>query len=150
MPRKARLALAFDQEPEAPIRVKIRLKNHPELIEFRCSERTVENGFHVFVYPDERNRYYTTRREFAISEIVEIEITAAMEQVRIGAGRHEAAPAPFYADSTLAAPTMIRSSGPVIHSARKAAISTLEKLETSNGPIKMDTMPVISFGDSTG
>lgn len=125
---------------EAPIHVRIRLKNYPEPIEFGCAEHTVENGFHVFMYPSERDRYRTTRREFAISEIIEIEITEARRQAyefTVERPSQPTAPVPV-------------SRGPIIHSARKTPVSTLERLATSDGPIKMDTPPGLTFGDHAG
>jgi hypothetical protein len=140
-PRKAAVApaQAASAPDPAPINVRLRLKGYPEPIEFGCAERTVENGFHVFVYPSEKDRYRMTRREFAISEIIEIEITAARHQVQISTP---------YEEPVHVAPPQI---GPVIHSARRgAAGSVIEKLERSQGPIKMDTMPNLTFGDHAG
>jgi hypothetical protein len=132
----------------APIHVRVVLKGRPKPIEFGCSNRTVENGFHVFIYPSERDRYRTTRREFAVSEIIEIEITEA--------------PRVYNAASTAqldvrdSRPEIIdfvpASTGPKVYSAREAMIrgrkpSIIEQLETSVGPIKMDRPPAVSFGD---
>ena len=136
-------------EPEAPIHVRLRLKNYPEAIEFGCAERTIENGFHVFTYPSERDRYRTTRREFAISEIIEIEITAARHQVEI--------PMPPQYQFSEQRPSLIVDGGPsttnlqrgpVIHSVKRNAAGLLGALETSSGPVKMDAMPNLTFGDS--
>lgn len=135
-------------EPEAPIHVRLRLKNYPEAVEFGCAEHTVENGFHVFMYPSWRDRYRTTRREFAISEIIEVEITEAR---RAYATQDTIAYRP---DSP--APTMVPTTrGPQIHSVREAAQmnrrpSLIEQLESSKGPIKMDALPNLTFGDSAG
>ena len=128
-------------EPEAPIHVRLRLKNYPEPVEFGCAEHTVENGFHVFMYPSERDRYRTTRREFAISEIIEVEITAA----RIQAPRIEYNFDPSLVGNRFSAenPPPAAPSGPRIHSVRDNAANVL-----GEGSIKMDTMPKISFGDS--
>ena len=143
-PRKPRAVPAFlpAPEPEAPIHVRLRLKNYPEAVEFGCAEHTVENGFHVFMYPSERDRYRTTRREFAISEIIEIEITAARRQVEIQIPPQYDFPAPQ------ASPEPVR--GPVVHSVRKHAAGVLAALEQSSGPIKMDAPPGISFGGHDG
>jgi hypothetical protein len=135
-------------EPEAPIHVSLLLKNGATR-EFGCAEHTVENGFHVFLYPSERDRYRTTRREFAISEIVEIEITAARNQVAekphdwvyLGGPTNVGTPPP---------PATTASSGPKIHSVKRHAESVLGALASSDGPIKMDRMPSMSFGDSAG
>lgn len=137
-------------EPEAPIHVRIRLKNDADVIEFCCEERTIENGFHVFVYPSERNRYYTTRREFAISEIKEIEITAARGQVRIDVQPETIRTFAGLTSPAVTLPSPAVSRGPVIHSARRPTgpgASVIDQLETSNGPIKMNAMPTMSFGD---
>ena len=133
-------------EPEPPIWVRIALKNG-WTSEFGCAEHTVENGFQVFLYPSERDRYRTTRREFAISEIVEIEITAARHNMAA-----ESLPVPV--QYQYEAPGIdIRTppaSGPKIHSVRQHAAGVLAALEQSNGPIKMDTPPGISFGGHDG
>lgn len=128
---------------EAPIHVRIRLKNWSEDIEFGCARREVVNGFHVFFYPSKRDPYRETRREFAVCEIIEIEITEAR---------------PVYDLRPVAIqPTMIpepvevpKSARPIIHSARRAATAALEALETSNGPVKMDHLPNLTFGDHMG
>jgi hypothetical protein len=140
--------ILFAAEPPAPINVRIKLKGEADFIEFGAEERAVENGFHVFTYPSERDRYRTTRREFAISEIKEIEITAARGQVKITS---EAAswltePIPIGPPAT----GIITSRGPQIHSVKKNAASVLGQLESSDGPIKMAAMPNLSFGDSAG
>lgn len=129
-------------EPPAPINVRVLLKNGFES-EFGCARRTVENGFHVFFYPSETDRYRETRREFALSEIVEIEITEA---------RQAAAPVFQYdlnepvLEKAQAAVVAVR--GPQIHSVRKNASSIIGQLENSSGPIKMNALPNLSFGDS--
>jgi hypothetical protein len=131
-------------EPEAPINVFVRLRNGMSS-SFGCARRTVENGFHVFFYPSETDRYRETRREFAISEIIELEITEARQQ----------APMPMFdyrvntavlekAQQAVVAAT----SGPKIHSARQSAAGIIGALENSSGPIKMDNLPNLSFGDS--
>jgi len=137
-------AILYADEPEAPIFVKLRLKNYPEPVEFGCAEHTVENGFHVFMYPSERDRYRTTRREFAISEIIEVEITEARREWRVPepvVQTTQSFEAPYVA-------TVVR--GPQIHSVKKNAASVLGQLESSDGPIKMAAMPNLSFGDSAG
>lgn len=119
---------------DAPIHVRVVLRGRDEAIEFGCGRRIVENGFHVFFYPSQRDRYRETRREFAISEVVEIEITESR---------------PVYD----ARPVAARSSeleleppppavGPKIHSVRRNMVranAVLERLETSSGPIKMSS-----------
>ncbi len=123
------------REMEPPIHVRLRLKGYPEAVEFGCARRAVENGFHVFFYPSERDRYRETRREFAISEILEIEITEARQVFEYTVAREEA----------VVPPRPSAPSRPVIHSARQSALANLEN---SNGPIKMDKLPNLSFGDS--
>lgn len=122
-------------EPEAPIFVRIRLKNYPVPVEFGCAEHSVENGFHVFTYPSERDRYRTTRREFAISEIIEIEITAARHQIET-----YSVPMPQRREETN---TAAAGTGPRIHSVKDNARQIL-----GEGSIKMDTIPNLTFGDS--
>ena len=139
--------ILFAAEPEAPIFVRLRLKNYPEPVEFGCAEHTVENGFHVFMYPSERDRYRTTRREFAISEIIEVEITEARRAYDLRSAalpRVETVTEPFGVERPQP------SRGPIIHSVKKNAASILGQLETSDGPIKMAAMPNLSFGDSNG
>jgi hypothetical protein len=150
-PRKALVAsptFVAAPEPEAPIHVRLRLKNYPEVIEFGCAEHTVENSFHVFMYPSERDRYRTTRREFAISEIIEIEITAA-RQATWGPRETELPKRIGDAYAEIYTPPQT-STGPKIHSAHKSGMELLQALETSSGPIKMDTPPGMTFGDSAG
>jgi hypothetical protein len=130
-------------EPEAPINVFVRLRNGMTT-DFGCARRTVENGFHVFFYPSEKDRYRETRREFAISEIIELEITEARQVYSFVTPEQKAVaplPRPFTVDP---GPT----SGPKIHSARQNANNVLQALEQSSGSIKMDKMPNLAFGDS--
>jgi hypothetical protein len=126
-------------EPEAPINVFVRLKNGMTS-SFGCARRTVENGFHVFFYPSETDRYRETRREFAVSEIVEIEITEARQFYNF------VTPAQTVLKET--APIVNNAVGPKIHSARQSAAGIIGALENSSGPIKMDNLPNLSFGDS--
>jgi hypothetical protein len=146
-PRKASVSspsILSAAEPEAPIFVRLRLKDYPKPVEFGCAEHTVENGFHVFMYPSERDRYRTTRREFAISEIIEVEITEARRA-------YQSTAALDMEDRAFRAPVAVASPrGPVIHSVKKNAASILGQLESSDGPIKMAAMPSLSFGDSAG
>src|SRR5512135_1077657 len=112
-PRKAPVvAPMFTSAPEspAPINVKIQLKNGAS-VEFGCARRSVENGFHVFFYPSEKDRYRETRREFAVSEIVEIEITEARQVYN------------FIVDEpkVVSVAPAVASTGPRIHSARQNA-----------------------------
>lgn len=132
-------------EPEAPILVRITLKNGADPIEFGCARRVVENGFHVFFYPSEKDRYRETRREFAISEIVEIEITEARQVYTIP---RSASVDVFNQPPSLTAVSATPSTGPRIHSARQSAAGIIGALEQSSGPIKMDMLPNLSFGDS--
>ena len=132
-------------EPEAPIHVKVRLKGTQEVIEFGAATRSVENGFHVFTYASEKDRYRTVRREFAVSEIVELEITSPRQTYDFTVRREEAvAPVPV-------PPVPPVTRGPVIYSPRKNAAAVLESLETSNGPIKMDELPAgMTMGNHGG
>ncbi len=140
-PKAAPMFTAAAEVP-APSHVIVRLKNGSEA-EFGYARRTVENGFHVFFYPSEVDRYRETRREFAISEIVEIEITEARQ--------HYIAPEiPGIQTFDPPPQPVLVSARPVIHSARQNAAKVLGALEQSSGPIKMDSMPNLSFGDSEG
>lgn len=138
--------------PMAPIHVRVRLKGQ-EPQEFGCGQRWVENGFHVFVYPSARDPYRMTRREIAISEVIEIEITEA----------GVAQPQPVY---DLRPPTRTPQEQPplrilpveaprrpVIHSAkeaiRRAAASAAEALEKT-GPERIESIEGITMGDSVG
>ena len=136
-------------EPEAPIWARVVLKNGGA-VEFGCSEHAVENGFHVFLYPSERDRYRTTRREFAVSEIIEIEITAARHQVERIPPLPAQYPTPLASLPDEPQRPVAASRGPVIHSARRAPTNVIESLETSSGPIKMDALPGLSFGGHAG
>lgn len=135
----------FTAAPEspAPINVRVLLKNGFES-EFGCARRTVENGFHVFFYPSETDRYRETRREFALSEIVEIEITEARQTSPTPVVHYDVNPVV----SEKAQVAVNASRGPQIHSVRKNASSIIGALENSSGPIKMDSMPSLTFGDS--
>ena len=130
-------------EPEAPINVFVRLKNGMSS-SFGCARRDIINGFHVFFYPSETDRYRETRREFAISEIVEIEITEARQQPPMPMFDYKTDPAVF--ERAQKAVEVAR--GPQIHSVRKNAAGIIGQLEQAQGSIKMDTMPNLSFGDS--
>lgn len=152
-PRKAPVAppmFVAAPEPEAPIHVIVHLRNGCTS-EFGCARRTVENGFHVFFYPSTMDRYRETRREFAVSEIMEIEITEAR---RIYNFSSEAVSVPLETVSIGAPPPT--TTGPRVHSVRQHAAGVLAALEQSQGPIKMDTVPSlnigskgsVSFGDS--
>jgi hypothetical protein len=130
-------------EPSAPINVRVLLKNGFEST-FGCARRSVENGFHVFFYPSEMDRYRETRREFALSEIVEIEITEARQT-------YQPTPIQYEVDEPVLAraqAAVVASTGPKIHSVRKNASSIIGQLENSSGPIKMNALPNLSFGDS--
>lgn len=128
-------------EPEAPINVIVRLKNGMSS-SFGCARRVIENGFHVFFYPSEVDRYRETRREFAISEIIELEITEARQVYSF------VTPEQKVVATTFVPTTKVPVDGPQIHSARQSAAGIIGALENSSGPIKMDKMPNLSFGDS--
>lgn len=134
--------ITMDPTPpvEPPIHVRVTRKGM-EPFEFGCAQHFVENGFHVFTYPSKRDPYRQTRREIAISEIVDIEITQAAPVYRV-----EPSPEPIIHPTLIPAP----SKGPVIHAARRPSRSIVEQLETSDGPIKMDEIPGLTFGGSSG
>jgi len=123
----------------APIHVRVLLKGHAEAIEFGCANRSVENGFHVFIYPSERDRYRETRREFAISEIVEIEITAARPVLDMRPFQPQPETEVFDLRPQVSAPAPGK---PHIYSPRKNARTgpsgdIVTRLATSDGPIKI-------------
>ncbi len=126
---------------DAPITVRIVLRNGFEA-EFGCASHTVENGFHVFVYPSERDRYRETRREFAISEVIDIEITAPRPVYEFREMKAMLGPPPVQTTQNMEPP--IEEFGkPKIHSVRKNLTAkgmgndVVSRLETSSGPIKM-------------
>jgi len=124
-------------ERNAPVFVTVQLRGRIVPVEFGCATHTVENGFHVFTYPSRFDRYRTTRREFAISEIVDIEITAAptvydMRQPVVATQPEQVM------DLRLTTPA--KATGPKIHSARANRMASgdlITRLETSNGSIKI-------------
>lgn len=142
-PRKPRLEMVSTSEPEPPVFVSVRLKGM-EPFTFGCSQHFVENGFHVFVYPSRRDRYRETRREIAISEVIDIEITGAFNF----ATRQPVLPAqpPRLLPAEVA--EIQRGDGrPVIHSAKDSIMKMLreqhEAMEQS-GPVRIDSIPEIN------
>ena len=131
-----------------PIFVSVRMKGM-EPFEFGCSQHFVENGFHVFVYPSLRDRYRQTRREIAISEVIDIEVTAAYDFTRPSA-------LPDTPARILPVPEIHPPGGgrPVIHSAKDDIIRRLEEsAQKQGGPAKIDSIPdmnrvSVSLGDS--
>lgn len=128
---------------DAPITVRIVLRNGFEA-EFGCASHTVENGFHVFVYPSERDRYRETRREFAISEVIDIEITAPRPAYDFRSRAEQKAVEEVFKSVPFAPPLELDTPGkPKIHSVRKNLTAkgmgndVVSRLETSSGPIKM-------------
>jgi len=139
-PRKPPVEAQAPEAPltEAPIHVRLRLKDYPADISFGCGRRLVENGFHVFIGPAKDNPYWETRREYAISQIVELEITEA----------------PKVYDYTPQMPAVVQpvempktQTAPVIHSAKKWAI---ERMAERDGTARVDAIPGITFGESAG
>ena len=131
-------------EPEAPIHVVVELKNGVRN-EFGAATHSVDGNFHVFAYPAEKDRYRQTKRYYAMSEIVSLEITEPRQTYDYTARREETV-APILVPPV---PPVVR--GPVISSPRKSAASILEALETSNGPIKMDELPAgMTMGNHGG
>lgn len=149
IPKKRPLA---EVPQTAPIEVRFRLKGSKpdEWISLGCSDRTVENGFHVFLFPSLTDRYRTTRREVAISEIAEIEFTEAAPRqvfdVRPPLGLRSAeVPASAQLD------TPAQATGPRIHNARDfASNSLLQRLETAREPVKLDAMPGSNLSFQSG
>lgn len=118
----------------APVHVKLLLKGETEYVEFGCTDRTVSGGFHVFFYPSERDRYRETRREVAISEVKDIQITEAPRRERevfdLRPPKREEVP--------IEEPVPIQT-GPRIHSPRRGRV--MEALESSEGPIALQELP---------
>jgi len=141
-PRKPPVEVTSNEAPqaEAPIHVRLRLKDYDADIEFGCARRLIENGFHVFFYPSRRDPYRETRREFAISEVVEIEITEARQVYDYRQLPVVVPPAPLEPAKPQGAP--------VVHSAKKWAIDRLSERE--NGPVAIGNIPGITFGESAG
>lgn len=132
-------------EQDAPIFVRVVLRGQ-EAVEFGCARRFQENGFHVFIYPSRIDRYRETRREFAISEVVELEITEARQTYDLRAPvAAPAVPPSLYVTTPLPAsdapPLLDMTAGkPRIHSVRAAmrsrgGESLVEKLAQSSGPV---------------
>jgi hypothetical protein len=122
----------------APIHVVVHLKNGITE-EFGCANHTVENGFHVFIYPSKRDPYRETRHEFAISEIISIEVTAPRPVYEFREMKVPMGPPPVHREE--APPEEFGK--PKIHSVRKNLTAkgmgndVVSRLETSSGPIKM-------------
>jgi len=140
-PRKAKEVIPLPMPSlEPPIHVRV-VRKGMEPFEFGCAQHFVENGFHIFVYPSKRDPYRQTRREIAIAEVVDIEITQA---------------APVYQSQPVIQPTFIPTftdvmpstsvtgGKPVIHNAKENALRAMkERVEA-----KLDAIPGITFGDS--
>ena len=145
-PRKPPVEAQAPEAPltEAPIHVRLRLKDYPADISFGCGRRLVENGFHVFIGPAKDNPYWETRREYAISQIVEIEITEAPKVYDYTPQIPLINPQPnrFTVEEPPKAQT-----APVIHSAKKWAI---ERMAERDGTARVDAIPGITFGESAG
>lgn len=150
-PRKPPLEDKILEPPptEAPIHVRLRLKDYGEDIEFGCARRLVENGFHVFFYPSRRDPYRETRREFAIDRIIEIEITEARQVYDFRQSQTVVAPTFPSAPPEVVAPAPRLVGTPQIHSAKDYALRRMaEAKREETGPMKLDTIPGISFGGS--
>lgn len=147
VPRKSRPVEGGDQ---APIHVRVRLKGM-EPFEFGCSQHSVEGGFHVFYYPSLRDRYRQTRREISLSEVIDIEITAAFDLTRPAV-----LPSPPIRILPAEAEDPPRGDGrPVIHSAKDDALRRFREIAAKEGPVKLEKVPEInqvkvSLGGSDG
>ena len=134
-PRVSRTTPVGDaKEDTAPIFVKVWLKGNPMPLAFGCARRFVENGFHVFFYPSRYDRYRETRREFAISEIVDLEITEARQV-------YDLRPEPKAVETNVLDMTPHQAKGPQIYSPRKnraqPAGDLITRLEQSSGPVQI-------------
>lgn len=138
-PRKPRIVEMSEETP--PVAVRVRLRGM-EPFEFGCSQHFVENGFHVFIYP---SGYRETRREIAVSEVIDIELTSAYSFTRV--------PAPVPPARILPVPEIqsLGSGRPIIHSAREDALKRLAMAaEQPVGSVKIDAVPGITLGGSEG
>lgn len=130
------------QAIESPIYVRVWLKGDTEPIEIKASQRIMETGFHVFLYPSEYDRYRQTRVEFAISEVRRIEITEASPTM----SRQGSALA-FTATNTTTNPSVsLTNTKPIIHSAKKDAMRRIQEQLEQTGPDRIDEVPGITFG----
>lgn len=132
-PRVSRTTPVGDApDTSAPIHVTVCLKSGVT-VEFGCARRIVENGFHVFFYPSQYDRYRESRREFAISEIVDLEITEARQA-------YDLRPQPKAVETLDFVPHVPAApKGPQIYSPRKnrsqPAGDLISRLEQSSGPV---------------
>ncbi len=149
-PRKPRVETIVEAPTQAPVFVRVRMKGM-EPFDIECSRHFVENGFHVFTYPSLRDRFRQTRREIAISEVIDIEITAAELPEPRPIYNYTGLPVPTTPARILPVPE-IHAAGdgrPVIHSARQDAMARMQqKLEDPVGPEKIDAIPGITLGGS--
>lgn len=140
---------------EPPVSVTVVLKGGGTL-EFGASEHFVEAGFHVFIYPSTRNRYYSTRREIAISEIVHIDITEKEKKRFYDFTRQPAFSGSPPRIALAEDPQPPRESGrPVIHSAKDDIVRRLKEQADIEGPARISEIPEInrvkvSLGGSDG
>ena len=134
----------MQMETEPPVHIRVLMRGFKEAVEFGCSEWFVENGFYVFVYPSLRDRFRDTRREIAVSEIREIEIT----EVRRAARRQE--PLPSIASLSTHIGPQPTPKGPVIHNAKENAMNRIRQQLEAQGPEKISALPGITFGDDVG
>jgi hypothetical protein len=133
---------------EAPIHVRLRLKDYGADVEFGCARRLVENGFHIFFYPSKRDPYRETRREFSIAQIIEIEITEARQVYDYRQPPAVVSSTPRF--TAIEETTPVPSGAPVVHSAKQWAMQKMaEKLE-GTGLARIDSIPGISFGGDMG
>lgn len=132
----------------APITVRYRLKGSAEWTEIGCSRRLRENGFHVFLRPAETNRYCEERIEVAISEVAEIRIVEAPERPGLQPQPVpvEGGPGSVVVGRVVTSLASDEQPRPHIHSVRRNA--TLADLESSKGPVQMDTLNGMTLGDS--
>jgi hypothetical protein len=146
--RKPRIEAIAEAPTQAPVFVRVRMKGM-EPFDIECSQHFVESGFHVFVYPSLRDRFRQTRREIAISEVIDIEITEARPIYDFTRPSVPSPPARI-----LPVPEIRPSIGdgrPVIHSARQDAMARIQqRLEEPVGPEKIDSIPGITLGGSDG
>jgi hypothetical protein len=139
--------LSVDPPIEPPIHVRVARKGM-EPFEFGCAQHFVEGGFHVFVYPSKRDPYRQTRREIAVSEIVDIEITQAAPVYSTQPTIHPTLASVVMTTHTDEPGPSVTLNRPVIHSAKENALRAMA-LKRSEAEREAAGLG-ITFGDSVG
>ena len=147
-PRKPKTALPLPEPSvEPPIHVRV-VRKGMEPFEFGCAQHFVENGFHVFVYPSKRDPYRQTRREIAVAEVIDIEITQAAPVYSTQPTIHPTLSSMVMTTHTEEPGPMVSINRPVIHSAKENALRAMA-LKRSEAEKEAAGLG-ITFGDSVG